>query len=159
MANASTQAGVSRSFARNKNLLKAGWTVERQVQAGSNVTISLRLWDRDPPPKTACTSQGGWPYALCHSYCAATPVECTPNQSNQNHCPTYDGVCPDAQLDYDLNALPDIGGAPQREIHAVFDLGSNTLSGDINGPAGTYTLTGTPGAGNQARVVVDISQK
>ncbi|HEY0134142.1 MAG TPA: hypothetical protein VGB85_08680, partial [Nannocystis sp.] len=64
-----------------------------------------------------------------------------------------------AQLDYDLNALPDVGGATQREIHAVFDLGSNTLSGDINGPAGTYTLTGTPGTGNQARIVVDISQK
>jgi hypothetical protein len=158
-ASASTQAGVSRTFARNKNVLKAGWTIERQVQAGSNVAISLRLWDRDPPPKTACTSQGGWPYALCHSYCAATPVECTPNQSNQNHCPTHDGACPDAQLDYDLNPLPDIGGATQREIHAVFDLGSNTLSGDINGPAGTYTLTGTPGAGNQARIVVDISQR
>ena len=159
MASANTQAGVSRTFTRNKNLLKTGWTVERQVQAGGNVAISLRLWDRDPPPRTACTSQGGWPYALCHSYCAAAPAECTPNQANQNHCPTYDGVCPDAQLDYDINALPDVGGAPQREIRAVFDLGSNTLSGDINGPAGTYTLTGTPGAGNQARIVVDISQK
>ncbi|HEY0138907.1 MAG TPA: hypothetical protein VGB85_32700, partial [Nannocystis sp.] len=100
-ASASTQAGVSRTFARNKNVLKAGWTVERQVQAGGNVAISLRLWDRDPPPRTACTSQAGWPHALCHSYCAATPVACTPNQANQNHCPAYDGACPDAQLDYD----------------------------------------------------------
>ena len=158
-----TQASASRTFTRNKNLLKAGWSVERQVQAGSNVAISLRLWDRDPPPKSACTSQSGWPYAICQAYCADAPAACTPGPGNQQHCPVYAGVCPDAQLDYDINPLPDgVGGwasTTPREIHAVFDLGSNTLVGDIHGPAGTYTLTGTPGAGNQARIVVDISQK
>jgi hypothetical protein len=41
----------------------------------------------------------------------------------------------------------------------VFDLGSNTLTGDIDGPAGAYTLTGTPGADDQARVVVEIKQR
>ena len=132
------------------------------MQAGSNVAISLRLWDRDPAPKTACTSQSGWPSAICQAYCADVPASCTPGQTNAFHCPIYDGTCPDSQLDYDINALPDGGGQgshTRREIHAVFDLGSNTLSGDINGPAGTYTLTGTAGAGNQARIVVDISQK
>jgi len=127
------------------------------------VAISLRLWDKDPPPKSACTIHLGWPHATCQAYCADAPTPCTPSSLNQYHCPSYAGVCPDAQLDYDINALPDVvgvwGSTTQREIHAVFDLGSNTLVGDINGPAGTYTLTGTPGAGNQARIVVDISQK
>ena len=163
-ARGATQASSSRTFSRNKNLLKAGWTVERQVQAGSNVGVDLRLWERDPPPDYGCTSQGGWPHGLCYSYCAPAPVGCTPNAFNHNHCPAYVGACPDAQVEYDINALPDVGTGgwgsyTQREIHAVFDLGSNTLSGDINGPAGTYTLTGTPGAGNQARIVVEISQK
>ncbi len=161
--NAHTQASTSRTFTRNKNLQKTGWTVERQVQAGSNVAISLRLWDRDPPPKSACVSQLGWPQATCQAYCADAPNQCTPSSLNQFHCPNYSGACPDAQLDYDINALPDVSGVwgstTQREIHAVFDLGSNTLGGDINGPAGTYTLTGTPGTGNQARIVIDISQK
>ncbi len=160
---ANTAASTSRTFARNKNLLKPGWTVERRVKAGRNVALSLRLWDRDPAPKSACTSQAGWPHALCTSYCADIPVDCTPGPANSNHCAAYDGTCPEAQVDYDINAAPDGGGGwsgdTQREIHAVFDLGSNTLSGDINGPAGTYTLTGTPGAGNQARIVVEISQK
>ena len=155
---AATPASVARSFARNKNLQKTSWTVERQVQAGSNVAIRLRLWDRDAAPKTACTSHTDWPHAQCDAYCADAPVACAPGASSP--CPGYAGICPESQVDYDIHPLPDgWGGAAQREIHAVFDLGSNTLSGDINGPAGTYTLIGTPGAGNQARVVVEISQK
>ncbi len=159
-----TQATTSRTFNKNKNQLKVGWTIERQVQAGSNVGIELHLWDRDAAPAHGCLSQSGWPYGRCNTYCAAAPVGCTPNAQNQNHCPAYAGACPEGQVDYDINALPDVavggwGSHARRGIHAVFDLGSNTLSGDINGPAGTYTLTGTPGAGDQARIVVEITQK
>lgn len=159
---ATTPASTSRSFPRNKNLYKPGWTVERQVQAGSNVAISVRLWDRDPPAQYACTALAAWNSPLCNTYCAAAPVSCTPGLLNGNHCPAFGGACPDTQVDYDINILPETGPAwtsyLQRSIGAVFDLGSNTLSGDINGPAGTYTLTGNPGGG-QARIVLEISQK
>jgi len=154
-----TPASVSRSFTRDKNVLKASWTVERQVPVGSNVSVQLRLWDHDPPPAAACTSSGGWPYSLCYAACGDSPPPCSPAQ-----CPTYVGRCPPAQVDYDINPLEDLGNGgwgsyTVREIHAIYDLGSNTLSGDISGPAGSYTLTGTPGAGNQARVVVEVAQK
>lgn len=159
---ATTPASSSRLFPRNKNLYKPGWTVERQVQAGSNVAISVRLWDRDPPAEYACTALAAWNSPLCTTYCAAAPVSCTPGLQNGNHCPTFGGACPDIQFDYDINVLPESGPAwtsyLQRSVGAVFDLGSNTLSGDINGPAGTYTLTGTPGGG-QARIVLEVSQK
>ncbi len=159
---ATTPASTSRAFPRNKNLLKPGWTVERKVQVGSNVAISVRLWDRDPPAQYACTALAAWNSPLCTTYCAAAPVSCTPGLLNGHQCPTFGGACPDAQVDYDINVLPETGPAwtsyLQRSISAVFDLGSNTLSGDINGPAGTYTLTGNPGGG-QARIVLEISQK
>ena len=159
---ATTPASTSRLFPRNKNLHKPGWTVERQVQAGSNVAISVRLWDRDPPAQYACTALAAWNSPLCTTYCAAAPVSCTPGLQNGNQCPAFGGACPDTQVDYDINVLPETGPAwtsyLQRSIGAVFDLGSNTLSGDINGPAGTYTLTGNPGGG-QARIVLEISQK
>ena len=156
-------ASTVRTFAANKNLQKTSWTIERQVQAGANVTISLRLWDRDPPAQYACTSTLAWPQSVCSTYCAPTPVSCTPSMFNGDHCPSYGGVCPDTEVEYDINPLPDVGDGtwfsqPQREIHAVYDLGRNTLSGDLRGPAGTYTLTGTPGVGNQARIVVEVSQ-
>ncbi len=159
---ATTPASTSRTFPRNKNLFKPGWTVERQVQAGSNVTISVRLWDRDPPAQYACTALAAWNSPLCTTYCAAAPVSCTPGLLNGNQCPAFGGLCSDAQVDYDINVLPETGpawtGYLKRSIGTVFDLGSNTLSGDINGPAGTYTLTGNPGGG-QARIVLEISQK
>jgi hypothetical protein len=154
-----TAANVSRSFVRDKNLYKTTWTVERKVLAGGNVNVQLRLWDQDPAPKSACTSSAGWPIATCYAACGDKPPAC-----DYGFCPTYTGPCPPAQIDYDINALEDVGSGgwgsyTMREIHAIYDLGSNTLSGDISGPAGTYTLTGTPGAGNQARIVVEVSQK
>lgn len=154
-----TPASVSRSFPKDRNVHKASWTVERQVLAGGNVNLQLRLWDHDPPPAAACTSSGGWPYSMCYAACGDSPPQCSPAQ-----CPTYVGKCPPAQIDYDINPLEDLGNGgwgsyTVREIHAIYDLGSNTLSGDISGPAGSYTLTGTPGAGNQARIVVEIAQK
>lgn len=159
---ATTPASTSRLFPRNKNLYKPGWTVERQVQAGSNVAVSVRLWDRDPPAQYACTAYPAWNSPVCNTYCAAAPVSCVPGLQNGNQCPAFAGACPDTQVDYDINVLPETGPAwtsyLQRSIGAVFDLGSNTLSGDINGPAGTYTLTGNPGGG-QARIVLEISQK
>lgn len=126
------------------------------------MAISVRLWDRDPPAQYACTALAAWNSPLCTTYCAAAPVSCTPGLQNGNHCPAFAGACPDIQFDYDINVLPESGPAwtsyLQRSVGAVFDLGSNTLSGDINGPAGTYTLTGTPGGG-QARIVLEVSQK
>lgn len=158
--NGNTPASVSRSFTRDKNLFKTSWTVERKVPAGSNVGLQLRLWDQDPAPKTACTSSGGWPYLECHAVCGEKDPGCSGDE-----CPVYTGPCPPAQIDYDINVLEEInlggplGSFPMREIDAIYDLGSNTLSGGISGPAGTYTLTGTPGAGNQARIVVEVSQR
>lgn len=146
-----TGGAATQLFSANKNLVKSAWTVERKVQAGSNVKIHLDAWDRNPTPKFSCLDIG------CYSYCADAP---DPNQSG-----TYVGRCPPRHAPYDINERPPtytgycIGCVDyEREIDAVFDLGSNTLSGDINGPAGTYTLTGTAGA-DQARVIVEISQK
>ncbi len=151
-------ASVSRSLIRDKNLFKTSWSVERKVIAGSNVQLQLRLWDQDPAPKNACTSIGGWPYFVCFVACGEKDLGCS-----NGSCPTYTGPCPPAQIDYDINPLEDVGGGwgsySVREIHAIYDLGSNTLSGDISGPAGAYTLTGTSGTGNQARIVVEVSQK
>ncbi len=159
-----TPASISRTLLADRNLVKPGWTVERQVQAGSNVLLVVRLWDRDPPPKYACLAHAGWPHGVCDTYCADEPLRCTPGAQNAQHCPTYSGTCPAAEIDYDINVLPDhdLGNSQNRtnrELRAVFDLGSNTLSGDITGPPGTYTLTGTPGAANQARIVLEIAQK
>ena len=157
--NGNTAASVSRSLARDKNSYKSSWSVERKVLAGGNVSLQLRLWDQDPAPAAACTASGGWPYSRCFAACGNDPPSC-----DEPPCPTYTGKCPPAQIDYDINPLEDVGSGgwssyAVREIHAIYDLGSNTLSGDIHGPAGTYTLTGTPGAGNQARIVVEVSQK
>jgi hypothetical protein len=157
--NGNTLASVSRSVARDKNLFKSSWSVERKVLAGGNISLLLRLWDQDPAPASACTSSGGWPYSVCYAACGDGPPSC-----DYAPCPTYTGKCPSAQIDYDINPLEDVGNGgwgsySVREIHAIYDLGSNTLSGDISGPAGTYTLSGTPGAANQARIVVEVSQK
>lgn len=157
--NGNSAASVSRSFAKDKNVYKTTWTVERKVLAGGNVDLQLRLWDQDPAPKAACLSSGGWPSATCYAACGEKAPPC-----DYGWCPTYTGPCPPAQIDYDINALEDVGSGgwgsyTMREIHAIYDLGSNTLSGDISGPAGSYTLTGTPGAGNQARIIVEVSQK
>lgn len=152
-------ASVSRSFARDKNAYKPAWTVERKVLAGGNVSLRLRLWDQDPAPRAACTAAAGWPLSLCYTACGDKPPTC-----DHATCPVYTGPCTSAQIDYDINPIEDFGSGGwgsygMREIHAIYDLGSNTLSGDISGPAGSYTLTGTPGAGNQARIVVEVSQK
>jgi hypothetical protein len=142
---------ASQLFPGNKNLVKTSWTVERQIQAGSNVKIHLAAWDRDPTPKFNCLDFG------CSNYCADLP---DPNQTG-----AYAGRCPPRHAPYDINERPPaytgwcLGCLDSaREIDAVFDLGSNTLSGDINGPAGTYTLTGNASS-EQARVIVEISQK
>lgn len=157
--NGNTLASVSRSLVKDKNHYKSSWSVERKVLAGGNVNLQLRLWDHDPAPASACTSSGGWPYSVCYATCGDKAPAC-----NDQPCPVYTGKCPAAQIDYDINPLDDVGSGgwasySVREIHAIYDLGSNTLSGDLSGPAGSYTLSGTPGAGNQARIVVEVSQK
>ena len=158
--NGNSPASVSRSFARDKNLQKTSWTVERKVVAGSNVALNLHLWDQDPAPKNACTWAGSWPYLECVAACGEKDPGC-----GSFGCPIYTGPCPPAQTDYDINPLEDVVGAGIfgtlgfRDIRAIYDLGSNTLSGDLSGPAGAYTVTGTPGAGNQARIIVEVSQK
>lgn len=150
---AHTPASAVRSFARDKNSQKPGWSVERRVQAGSNVRVVLDLWDIDPPPASGCLHGSGWPLALCQVACGEVEPSCSPGN---RQCPAYAGVCPALQVEYDIHPQASAG---RRSLQAVFDLGSNTLTGDINGPAGTYTLTGTPGAEDQARVVVEIKQR
>lgn len=151
---AHTPASVVRSFARDKNSLRPAWTVERRVQAGSNVRIVLDLWDIDPPPASGCLHGTGWPLALCQVACGEVEPVCSSGAGRQ--CPAYAGVCPALQVEYDIHPQ---ASANRRSLQAVFDLGSNTLTGDIDGPAGAYTLTGTPGADDQARVVVEIKQR
>lgn len=152
---AHTPASAVRSFARDKNSLRPGWTVERRVAAGSNVRVVLDLWDIDPPPASGCLHGTGWPLALCQVACGEVEPVCTPG-AGRAQCPAYAGVCPALQVEYDIHPQ---ASASRRSLQAVFDLGSNTLTGDINGPAGAYTLTGTPGADDQARVVVEIKQR
>lgn len=151
---AHTPASATRAFAPDKNLLRPGWSVERRVQAGSNVRVMLDLWDIDPPPATGCLHGSGWPQVLCQVACGDVEPSCTPGRAGQ--CPSYAGVCPALQVEYDIHPQ---ASANRRPLQAVFDLGSNTLSGDIDGPAGAYTLTGTPGADDRARVVVEIKQR
>ena len=83
-------------------------------------------------------------------------VEPACNAGAGRSCPAYAGQCPALQVEYDIHPQ---ASANRRSLQAVFDLGSNTLTGDIDGPAGAYTLTGTPGADDQARVVVEIKQR
>lgn len=151
---AHTPASTTRSFAPDHNSLRPGWSVERRVQAGSNVRIVLDLWDIDPPPATGCLHGSGWPLVQCQVACGDVEPSCTPGRGGQ--CPSYAGVCPALQVEYDIHPQ---ASANRRSFQAVFDLGSNTLSGDIDGPAGAYTLTGTPGADDRARVVVEIKQR
>ncbi len=145
-----TPAATSWIAPANKNLLKSPWTVERRFQAGSNVLIQLSLYDQDPPSELYCLD----PH--CARYCGDKPAA--------DRTGAYTGLCAPQRYKYDINELPDVYNgsddlaATRVDVTAVYDLGSNTLSGDIDGPAGTYTLTGTPG-GDQARVVVEISQK
>lgn len=150
---AHTPASSVRSFARDKNSQRPNWTVERRVQASGNVRIVLDLWDIDPPPASGCLHGTGWPLALCQVACGEAEPVCS---SGSRACPTYAGVCPALQVEYDIHPQASAG---RRPLQAVFDLGTNTLTGDINGPAGTYTLTGTPGAEDQARVIVEIKQR
>jgi hypothetical protein len=150
-----TPASAARQLARDRNSNRVGWTVERQVPAGSAVRISVQAWDVDPPPPTACVRGAGWPLAACEAACGAQEPTCAAGPP----CPTYVGPCPALQVDYDLNPREDAEHAPARALSAVFDLGRNALIGDIDGPAGTYTITGTAGDEAQARIVVEVKQK
>lgn len=144
--NGATQASASRIFLADQNSLKPAWRFERRVVAGSNVGVKLHLWDLDPAPGTGCLETAGVFGGSCVDSCGG-PSD----------------PCPPARPEYDINQWEDtsigLGVMYFRDVGAIFDLGSNTLSGDINGPAGTYTLTGSPGAPNQARIVVEIKQK
>ena len=117
--------------------------------------VALALWDIDPPPASACLHGTGWPLALCQVACGEVEPVCSSSGSARG-CPTYAGVCPALQVEYDIHPQ---ASARRRPLQAVFDLGTNTLTGDINGPAGAYTLSGTPGADDQARVIVETKQR
>lgn len=155
---AGTPASATRSFGGDKNLHKPQWRFERQVRAGSNVRIQLALWDLDPPPPWACTQPAGWPALTCHAACGEPPP-CSPGAATP--CPLLVGPCPPTRTDYDLDVRAEGDGWSDGDhtIDAIFDLGSNTLSGDIHGPAGSYTLAGTVGSPIRGRVVVEVSQK
>lgn len=163
-----TPASATRLFGADKNLVKPGWTVEREVQAGRTVSIRVRAFDSEAPPSCGCGQTSGWPYYSCTSYCA------TPEQKDQckgifsvyspgGYGPSYSGLCPKGQVDYDLHPLPDSGdgwyASDYRFVEFTYDLATNKLAGDLSGAPGTFTVLGTDGAGNKARVVLEVGTK
>jgi hypothetical protein len=85
---------VSRLFPRNKNLYKPGWTVERQVQAGSNVAISVRLWDRDPPGAIRLHRERRLELAAVHHLLRRRAGELHARPAERQPMPAFGGACP-----------------------------------------------------------------
>lgn len=157
-------AEATRVFTRNKNLVQPGWTVEREAVAVRPLNIRVRLFDDDPSPDCACLSSGSWPMSGCGTYCAAPTkketcgvfIKSMPGASGA----AYGGPCPHAQTEYDIHPLANSGVDWQyQELNFSYDLATNKLSGDLNGSPGTFTVLGTDGAGNRARVVLEVGLK
>jgi hypothetical protein len=159
-----TSANATRAFATDKNLVKPGWTIERDIQAGSTVSIGLAAFDEDPAPDCGCL--WGTLGFNCHTYCA--------NPDKQNACGVfssdilntspgmnYGGPCPKGQIDYDINPALKVegwGGYANTALRFTFDTATNKLTGDVTGAAGTFTVTGDA-AGTRARIVFEVGVK
>ena len=165
--NANTGAEATRIFAANKNLVKPSWTIERDIQAGRSVSISLRVFDDDAPPSCGCTSAGGWPSSTCYTFCAAPAQkdQCQAFFSGYGYggSPSYGGTCPRQQVQYDIHPLPNSGDgwfySEYETLGFSFDLATNKIAGDVSGSPGTFTVLGTDGAGNRARIVFEVGTK
>ncbi|MEZ4448132.1 MAG: hypothetical protein R3B09_01550 [Nannocystaceae bacterium] len=163
--NGHTSAEAARSFGRDKNLVKPSWQVERDVLAGGAASITIVVFDEDPAPSCACTSQGGWPSTTCYAFCADADREgeCAAAfgfWSSANH---YAGACPKQQIAYDVNPLPDTGdgwtAVSYRRLGFTLDLTTKKLAGDVNGAPGVYTVYGTNGDGKRAKIVFEVGIK
>jgi hypothetical protein len=165
--NGNTVAEASRVFSANKNLVKPDWVLEREVLAGRTVSVGIEVFDDDPAPDCACTSFGGWPVPACFSYCALPDKKDTcaglAGTVGYGYGASYSGQCPHQQVDYDVNPLPDSGDgwfySEYHDISFTFDLATAKIAGDVNGSPGTYTVFGTDGAGNRARVVFEVGTR
>jgi len=163
----STVADASKTLAPDKNLVTPMWTVERDFQSNRSVGFKVEAFDIDPAPECACTAAAaGWGFTQCYSYCAteAKRETCEYYASPlQVPKPAYVGLCPKTRIQYDLNPLPnsfDGWDATMREaLHFTYDLVTNKLAGDLQGAPGTFTVVGTDGAGNKARIVLEVGTR
>lgn len=159
-----TAANVVRRFAADRNLVKPGWTVERQIPAGGTATIELAAFDDDAAPSCACLEAAGY-YVPCHNYCSTAEKQqsCREQWTSYDNVPAYRGECPRGQLAYDINpATVDDGVWNAFEpltLRFTFDPAAGKLAGDVAGAPGTYTRSGADGAGNRARIVFEVGVK
>lgn len=163
-----TPADTMRSFAPDKNLVKPDWTAERDFPPNRSVSFDLQVFDLDPPPDCACTSwSDGLGYSRCDHVCSseASKSVCMNvfTAYSSNTAPYYTGTCPKAQVPYDVNPLPNTsdnwGGTTREALRFTYDLPTNKLAGDVAGQPGVFTVIGTDGAGNKARIVFEVGTK
>lgn len=163
--NGNTSAGTTRLFARDRNLVKPSWTVERQVEAGRPVMFELKAFDDNAAPACACASSSGW-FGGCTAYCATSEqrAQCYDTLKLINPGIAYAGTCARGKQSYDIHPAPNGGdgwfGYGMESLYFTLDTATNKVAGDaVVGNAGTFTLTGTDGAGNRARVVFEVGTK
>ncbi len=162
-----TGADASKTFAANKNLVTSTWSVERDFASDRTVSFTVRAFDVDPAPECACSSgSNGWGYSTCYTYCAAEAQKDSCKnvlQAYQSYPPTYVGPCAKSQSQYDLHPLPNSGtgwfSTEYEKLNFTYDLATHKLAGDIQGAPGTFTVVGTDGAGNKARIVLEVGTK
>lgn len=165
--NGNTGADASKTFAANKNLVTSQWSVERDFQSDRTVGFSVQAFDVDPAPECACTAgSGGWGYSTCYTFCASEAQKDSCKsvlQMYQNYPMTYAGQCAKSQTQYDIHPLPNSGTGwfytEYEKLYFTYDLVTNKLAGDIQGAPGTFTVVGTDGAGNKARIVLEVGTK
>jgi hypothetical protein len=160
-----TFATATRKLATDKNLVKPGWTVERDVQAGRTVAIDLFVYDEDPAPNCGCTVTTGGFTPLCLAFCApaADKSTCKNLVLIAGGAPymSYSGVCQKRQIDYDINPASKVegwGGYANTSLRFTLDTATSKLAGDVTGAPGTFTVIGDA-AGTRARLVFEVGVK
>lgn len=124
-------AGVGKDLVDNKNTHTLTWTVQRKVAPGTDVTLTLSLWERDDGPSS------GWSFSETGGVTACGGPPLSP--------------CPDSQSILDI---PPGGG---NTLFLTLNPATGKITGGVTGDVGqTLSVTGNSGKRGKLDFIVAV---